>query len=350
MADADGRRSQLKRLVQPFRQTIPDRNHQQQVRECRPARTHVCADPKSRSTAAVERDQKRELLEHLDAARAWPRPRSSARREQPTAAPIATDGCGVRRASAARCVQSRYTLMSGTVKPYEYIGLDVPRADHPRQRLPMREEHARRRDASSARSRAVETVGNAARRAEIRVESAVEIMIRRRTPSIALRASLPESLCGSSVTISIDRGTMKSSRCFGAVLQDLAFGRRGAGIERDDTPFTASPRIGSGTPTTTASQTPGSSCSTFSTLARAHLLAAALDHVVGAALEVHVAVGVDPEDVAGVENALAGDGPGEARARRLLGRPPVALHHVRAAHDELADAGFDRRCRRSSTR
>ena len=79
-------------------------------------------------------------------------------------------------------------------------------------------------------------------------------------------------------------------------------------------------------------------------LARAHLLAAALDDVVLAGDEVQVAVGVGAEEVA---RCRAPSRPGSGRARRRSavssGLLPVAAHHVAAADHQLAG-----RCRRAA--
>ena len=70
---------------------------------------------------------------------------------------------------------------------------------------------------------------------------------------------------------------------------------------------------------------------------RAHLLAAALDDVVLARDEIQIAVIIRPEEIAGVQHSLPGIWAGAQHAIARGRIVPIALHHVRAAHDELAD-------------
>ena len=78
--------------------------------------------------------------------------------------------------------------------------------------------------------------------------------------------------------------------------------------------FTACPRSASATPTTATSRTPGSDWIAVLHLARADLLAAALDDVVLARDEVEPAVLVGAKEVAGVQHHLAGQRAGLAAA------------------------------------
>ncbi len=74
-------------------------------------------------------------------------------------------------------------------------------------------------------------------------------------------------------------------------------------------------------------------CERVFDLDRVHVLTAAVDHVLLAVDDVQQAIGVDPRDVAGVQPAV------HERLGGRLGLVPVALHDVRAAHQQLADAG-----------
>ena len=72
------------------------------------------------------------------------------------------------------------------------------------------------------------------------------------------RLILPVSVFGSAARNSTDFGTMKSSRCARAVADHVVARSSVASGSSATTALIAMPRIGSGTPTTAASRTPGS--------------------------------------------------------------------------------------------
>ena len=134
---------------------------------------------------------------------------------------------------------------------------------------------------------------------------------------------------GSSLRNSTWRGTLNGGEVQAAELDDLLLARRLAGLQ-DHEGLHRLAAVGVGHPGHHRLADLRVHEEHLLHLAGEHLEAGGVDHVLAAVDDVEEAVGVHAGDVAGAEPAVVED------LGRLLGPPPVAEHHLRPAHLELA--------------